>query len=246
MNNARTVILICLLAILTLMSIGWYMSRPQAQVSADDMVAGQLVPNQDTVSNDANSTVAGADPKTADSVPQSKTVKGTTVELVSAKVINTGIEVGVCYPTPDGGEWYPMPGHLFYGNYEILPDEAELLSEETADGTKMGKHCELIRYRIDDLSTITMPVRFSLLGYFAVPKEIPPCENFQLRLNTNSKAKAYGLKALCKEDGQGGISVSLNEKASSVAQDKAEEVLNEIVKGKVEGPWEFTIDQFDK
>jgi hypothetical protein len=60
----------------------------------------------------------------------SKTKNDITVEITSAKAISTGMEIGICYTAPDNGEWRPMPGHLFYGSYEVYPDEIEFASDE--------------------------------------------------------------------------------------------------------------------
>jgi len=237
--NLSAKIIIALLLVTAVFSVSWYISRPQSPALAAKTNVEQPVTIQDEAQSIPTDQFVSI-------FPLSQTVNGIAVELMSARLIDTGIEIGVCYPTPDGGEWYPVPGHLFYDTYEVLPDEAELLSEQLADGVKMGRHCELIRYRIDDLTTVTLPIRISFLGYWAVPREIPPCENFRQRLETSPKAKAYGLKAKCTEDGQGGISVVLLSKASSVAKGEAQKALDEIVKGEITGPWEFVIYELEK
>lgn len=230
---------IVLLAIAAIGSIVWYASQPQSKALADTTNIQQPVKSQETPASDLISQVTSG-------MPKLQTVNGTTVELSSVKKIETGIEVGICYPTPDGGDWYPTAGALSYSTYEILPDEFEFISEQKADGIHTGRRCALIRYRIDEMENITTPIQFTLLGYWAVPKELPPCENLQQRLNTNPRAKSYGLKAKCSYDDQTGLSVALSGKASSIAQDKAQQVLDEIVKGEVNGPWEFTITELEK
>lgn len=229
--------LVGILAVTTVLSIGWYVSRPQSQALA--------VNNSQPEAVQANLTTNPVESdKQADI--RTKTVNGITVEITSAKLIETGIEVGVCYSTPDGGDWYPLPGSISFSTYEILPDEFEFTSEEKADGKKLGERCALIRYRADDLSNISTPIQFSLTGLLAVPKELPPCEDLQQRLNTSPKAQALGLKAKCSYDEQTGISVMLSEKAASVAREKAQQVLDEIVKREVDGPWEFLITEMEK
>lgn len=229
--------LVGILAVATVLSIGWYVSRPQSQalaVNNNQPEAVQAAVTTHRVESDQQADI------------RTKTVNGITVEIISAKLIETGIEVGVCYSTPDGGDWYPLPGSISYSTYEILPDEFEFTSEEKANGKKLGERCVLIYYRMDELSNISAPIQFSLTGLSAVPKELPPCEDLQHRLSTSPKAQAYGLKAHCSYDEHEGISVTLVEKASSVAQDKAQQTLDEIVKGEVEGPWEFLITEIDK
>lgn len=231
-------LLVGILTVTTVLSIGWYVSRPQSQALA---VNNNQQPEaiQITVATNPVESDKQADMRT-------KTVNGITVEIISAKLIETGIEVGICYSTPDGGDWYTMPGPLSYGLYEVLPDEAEFISEEKANRKNMGRRCESIRYRIDDLDTLTMPLQFTISGFWAVPRELPPCENFQQRLDTNPQARALGLKAKCSYDEQAGISVMLAEKAASVAREKAQQVLDGIVTGEVNGPWEFLITELDK
>lgn len=229
--------LVGILAVAAVLSIGWYVSHPQSQALAVNNSQPEAV--KATVTTNRVESDKQADTRT-------KTVNGITVEIISTKLIETGIEVGVCYTTPDAGDWYTIPGSVSYSVYEILPDEAEFISEEKADGKNMGRRCESIRYRIDDLDTLTMPLQFTISGFWAVPRELPPCENFQQRLDTNPKAQALGLKAKCSYDEQTGISITLTERAASVAREKAQQVLEEIVTGEVKGPWEFLITEIDK
>jgi len=238
-STLSTGLAIALMVVTTIGSIVWYASQPQSKVLADTTKIQQLVTSQEIPSNNSIS-------QAASTIPQLQTINGVTIELTSVKQTETGIEIGICYPTPDDGDWYPTPGHIYYSTYEVLPDEFEFISEQKADGINTGRRCVLIRYRIDEMESITTPMQFTLLDYWAVPREMPPCENLQQRLNTNPKAKAYGLKAKCSSDEQGGMSVTLSDKASSVAQDKAQLVLDEIVNGIVNGPWEFTITELEK
>jgi len=176
-----------------------------------------------------------------------KTENDITVEITSTKVISTGVEIGICYTTLDGGEWYPMPGHLFFGIYEVYPYEYELTSEILADGKKTGTRCALIRYRIDDLNTFTTPVEFSILKFDAPGREMyTPCQELQQRLDTNPKANAYGLKAKCVENSDGTISATLLDHATSVSNDNAKQALDKIAKAEVVGPWEFTINEIER
>jgi hypothetical protein len=233
-------LIMVLLIVTTLGSIGWYIARPQSKALANNANIQLSVPKQDL--NEPSKLAAQVENR----LPKSQTLNGITVELTSAKMIRTGIQIGICYPTPDNGDWYPTPGNLTYGTYEIPPDEFEFTSEVKADGVNTGKRCVLIRYRIDEMENITTPMQVALTGYWAVPRELPPCENLMQRISTNPKAQAYGLKAKCSYDEQTGISVTLSEKAFSIAQDKAQQALDEIVKGEVNGPWLFTINEIEK
>ena len=231
------ILLVGILAIGVVLSVGWYAASPQSRAlavsdSQSDTVQASTITNRVQASNQTDT--------------KAKTVNGITVRVTSVKRIETGIEVGVCYATPDGGDWYPLPGNLSYSTYETRPDEFEFTSEVKADGKKMGERCVLIRYRVEEPSNISTPIKFSLTGLSAIPRELPPCEDLQQRLSTSPKAQAYGLKARCSYDAQGGLSVTLIEKTSSVTQAQAQQALDEMVKGEINGPWEFLITQIDQ
>ena len=178
----------------------------------------------------------------------SETVNEIKVEITSAKVISTGVEIGVCYTAPDNGEWRPMPGHLFYGEYEVYPDEIQFLEGEIiADGKNIGTRCALIRYRIEDLNALVTPIKFSIVQFYAAGREMyTPCQEFQQKLDSNPKARAHSLKANCTETGGGNISVTLVEHDKSVTRDQASKTLDEIAKGEVIGPWEFMINEIER
>ena len=239
-NNKYIVIAITTLLILTtIMAIGFYASRPQASAGASNNVIEQSLPNQSESVN--------IHPQVASKEVLLKTVNDIKVEITSAKVIDTGVEIGVCYATPDGGDWYPTPGHLYYGTYDIYPDQYGFTTEEKANGNKQGKRCVLVYYRIDDLETITTPIEFSIDDFEARPLEMfSACQNFQERLATSPTAKAYGLRAKCTENSDGSFSVKLDDHASSVARENANKVLDEIAQGIVRGPWVFTINQIER
>ena len=237
-KNFTTGLILILLTVTTILSVVWYVSTPRSEVLANNAVAA-LPSTQQQESLTSPESLPSTE-------VQSKTVNEITVELMSTSIIETGIEVEICYTTLDGGDWYTIPGSISYSTYEILPDEVEFISEQKADGKKTGRRCEAIRYRIDEPNTITMPIKFLVSEFWAVPRELPPCENLQQRLDTNPRAKALGLKTKCSYNEQTGISVALSEKASAVAQEKAQQVLDEIIKGEVIGPWEFTITGLEK
>ncbi len=239
-NKNLAVILLCgLLVVATIASIGFYISRPQTIASASDSSAQQLSQNQNAV----------AAIPTAQSSKEilSQTVNGVTVHVTYAKVIPTGIEIGICYTELDGGDWYSVPEHLFYSTYEIYPNEAGFTAEKIADAKNLGDRCEYIRYRINDLTSITTPIQFSVSYFHAEPVEMyTSCQYFQHRLATNPKANAYGLKAYCTENSDGSIAVGLMDHAQSVSNDNAKKVLDDIASGTVNGPWQFTITTIER
>ena len=253
-SNAINHIVIALLLFVMVISVGFYFSRPQSIVLANNETAQRILPivpseNSNDVHQQtgANKPVVPVEKQNIQSEKLVNTKNDITVEVTSAKIINTGVEVGVCYTAPDGGEWYPLPGHLFFGNYEIFPDEYEFTVNIAADGIKTGKRCALVRYRVADLNTLTSPIQFSLLEIDAHGREMyTPCQELQQRLDTNPKAKAYGLKAQCNETADGNTTVTLLGNNSSVATDVARHTLDEIAKAEIVGPWEFTISKLER
>jgi hypothetical protein len=235
-NSLFLTIITGLLVVAAVASIGFYISRPQTSAAAVENVEKQISP----VNN-----IPDASSKSAYKSVLSNKVNDITVEITSAKIISTGVEIGICYTTLDGGDWYPVPGHLFYSTHDVYPDEYEFTTEQKADANNLGRRCVLVRYRVDDLSTIVAPLQFSLADLVAHPREMPACQNFQERLDTNSKAKAYGLKAKCIETADGNVAVTLVSNNNSVAKDKASKLLDDIAKGEVAGPWEFTITELE-
>ena len=169
------------------------------------------------------------------------------VEVTHAKIIATGVEVGVCYATPDSGDWYPVFQHLFFGDQEIFPDEFEFLSEERADGDRYGKRCMAVRYKIDDTGSITTPIRFGVDEIFAIPREGGACDNIQVRLDTSPKARAYGLKVKCVEFENGTqFTADLVEHDPAVDRAAAQQALDAIVQGSMTGPWTFVITEIER
>jgi hypothetical protein len=223
-----------LLVVATVSAIGFYATRPQSIVAASVGIE-QSLPNHD---QNASQQIANSG--------SSQTVNDITVEVTSTRSISTGIEVGICFTTLDGGDWYPVPGHLFYGTNEVYPDEFEFTSENKANASDLGERCALVRYVVKDAQNVTGPIQFSVINFVAHPREMPPCQDFQERLDTNAKANDYMLKAECVENSEGTISVTLASFDESVTLDEATKLLNEIANGEVPGPWEFTLDELEK
>lgn len=220
-------------------SIGFYFSQPQTNALANSEPAQQPSPQlliEPTILPTTNHSLL------------SRTKNEITVDITSTRIVDSGIEIGICYTAPDNGEWRPMPGHLIFGSYDVLPNEIEFLPEEKiADGMNTGVRCAFVRYLIEDLDAISTPIQFSLLRFYAPGREMyTPCEEVLQRLGSNPKARAYGLKARCVESSDGNISVTLVDHAASIAKDKANKTLNEIAKGEIVGPWEFIIMEVQK
>lgn len=245
-SKVINIIVVGLLILTTSISIGFYFSQPQRSALANNEPVEQVPdekPAQPVTEQDTSQQVPVKVQETL-----LKTKNDIAVEITSTKVISTGVQIGICYTAPDNGEWRPMPGHLFYGQYDIYPDEIEFLEEEKlADGKNTGTRCALVRYRIEDLNTLVTPIEFSILKFYAPGRErYTPCQELQQRLDSNPKAKAYGLKAKCVENSDGTISTTLLDHAKSVANDRAKQVLEEIAKAEIDGPWEFTIEELER
>jgi hypothetical protein len=178
--------------------------------------------------------------------PQKQIIGDVTVEVTYAKRIETGIEIGVCFTTLDDGEWYPWPGELITngGNYE--PDESGFTTEDHANAKSTGTRCSFIRYRIKDVQTDLLPIQFTMLKLIALPREMPACQNLQQRLDTNLKAQEYGITIKCTgAEQQSEMSVQLVDFNPSYTKEEVQVLLDEIVAGEVNGPWEFIIDQIE-
>lgn len=237
--KAVTILAIGLLAVAVFAAVSFYFSQPQSQALAGNAGNPQAAPiHSEPVSPPAI--------QAAKTEVLAQTVHDIKIEVTSAKIIKTGVEIGVCYTTPDNGEWYSFPGHLFYETYEIYPDEVGLVDEKQANKDNPGKRCEVVRYRINDLESISTPLHFSITEIMAIQREMySPCEEFEQRLNSNSKAHAYGLKAKCTETAEGKVAVELVGHGKSVDKDKAKKALEEIASAQVIGPWEFTINSLE-
>lgn len=122
-NKSIKIALFMLLTITTVLSVGWYMSQSQTRAAESNVEKELPISIQEQSVNQA-----GPQPSTQDMHTQ--TVNGIPVTLISVKIISTGIQVDICYSTPDGGDWYQLPGNLFYGEYVIPPDEAEIISDQ--------------------------------------------------------------------------------------------------------------------
>jgi hypothetical protein len=227
-HRVATILLVSVLLLTMAASASFYVSRLQAIALAGSQAGLQTLPEKPEVVSDTQNNI--------------------TVEMTAAKVISTGVEIGICYTTPDNGEWRPMPGHLFYGIHEVYPDEIEFLENEIlADEKTPGRRCALIRYRIDDPSALVTPIEFSILQFYAPGREMyTPCEELQQRLNTSPKAQAYRLKVECTETGDGSTSVKLVDYDPSVTEFEASQTLNEVAKAEVDGLWKFTIDELER
>lgn len=244
--------LIVAAAMVVIAVIGFIITRPQSAPvvhSAADPASTQAQNPPVSTSTDSVQTKALSTQEIQGAGKQAlaQTVGGILVEVTSAKIIDTGVEIEVCYATQDDGDWYPIFSHLFFSTYEVYPDEFDFLTEVKADGSKYGKRCVAVRYKIEDLDAITTPIQFGIEELYAVPREGHACERLQERLDTNPKAKAYGLKVKCSEvESSTQLSVELVDYDKVMDKDEAKKVLDDIVQGSFTGPWTFSINEIQK
>jgi hypothetical protein len=225
-----------ILPVLALLSVIFYLSSPKPIVKAENNASTQIEVSTGTPTHQ-NSQAMNSD-------TLSQTIGDITVEITYAKIIPSGVEIGLCYATPDGGDWYPGPGALQINSQNILPDEAGFTSEIAADGTNMGKRCGFIRYRVENLTNSDASLNFVLKDIHAIPREMPACQNLQQRIDTNPKAVKLGLKISCDDDGEQIISTKIIAYDSSFTSNEAQTELNMILLGSVNGPWEFSINTY--
>lgn len=234
-QKTKSILIVAFFAVTSILSIIWYMSQPQAKASAG------------TITNTTSPIVKAENSSQTEiqnvAFPLSSTVNDKTVEVEFAKIKGGTLEIGVCYPTPDNGDWYPTPGSITYGNYEILPNEFEFTREVKADGKSEGSRCATIRYLLENTEKLSVPVKFTLIGFWAVPRETSACANFEQRFSTNIQARAANLEAKCSENDNGEIAVSLTNYDKSLQADEAQLILDEIIQGEYIGNWEFTINE---
>lgn len=235
-KNIASILILIFFSITAIASILWYSSQPQTQASAE--TSNLISVNQIEVTEQVETK--------KDFFPLFSVVNDITVEVEFAKISEKKLEIGVCYPIPDNGDWYPTPGSVTYGAYEIFPDEAEFTSEIKADGVSEGKRCATIRYLVEDVEKVTSPINFTLIGFWAIPRETSPCKNFEQRFETNWKAQSAKLVAKCTENDNGDFSVSLVDYDKSLKSEEAQSILDEIVTGEYIGNWQFTISELTK
>jgi hypothetical protein len=241
-SRVASVIVISIISLAIIVATSIYSSRPQTIALASG------APNPTAPLPATQPVEQVAVPPTENLEILSATQNNITVEVTSAQVGDTGVEVSICYTVLDNGEWRPMPGHLFYDKYEVFPDEIQFLENEIlADGKNTGTRCALIRYRIDGLNTLTTPITFSMLQFYAPGREMySPCEELQQRLDTNPQAQAYGLKVSCEENADGSTKVTLVGNNALATIEEAQKALDTIASAEISGNWEFTITDIKK
>jgi hypothetical protein len=217
----------------------FYFSKGKTSVKAEDK-ATQVPSLSEVILATSTETVKNP-------INLSQTVGDVTVTVKYAKVIPTGIEIGICYTTLDGGEWYSMPDPIKVDSKEIKPDESGFTNETLATANTTGERCEFIRYKLAGSDTISTLIGFSIKALDAEPREMySPCQEVQQRIDTSPKAQAAGVKMNCTENADGQAVAELSGFNPTFSREEAQQILDQIVGQMVNGPWVFTIDKLEK
>lgn len=233
------ILITLILLVTTLVSFVFYLSRIRSEVKAEGK-ENQSMSQFDIVSVTPTKTVENP-------LNISQTVGDITVTVKYAKVIPTGVEIGICFTTIDGGEWYFSSGPLLLNGKEIKPDQFGFTTEIIADASKTGERCGFVQYLTDGTATNDQPIGYSVSFLHSPAREMfTPCLELQQRIDTSSKAQAAGVKIKCAENTDGKPEVQLTDFNPSSSQEIAQQILDQIVENIVPGPWEFTIDKIEK
>ncbi|MFO7583242.1 MAG: hypothetical protein R6W69_00820 [Anaerolineales bacterium] len=157
------------------------------------------------------------------------------------------VEIGICYTTLDGGEWYPAAEHLYYGKHKVWISEFEFMEgEKYASSTSTGVRCAHLRYLIEDVDSVTLPMKFSIEEFYAPGREVnSPCQEIQQRWRTNPLAQEYGMKISCQDDFAKGPTVTLDDYSKSVSREDVQWVFNMLTTAEVPGQWEFVLTEIE-
>lgn len=238
-NRVLNTVISSALVLTTVFSVVFYFSRIKSNVKADDQKPPTAV--------QSDLLLATATKTTENPLNLSQTVEDITVTVKYAKVIPTGVEIGICYTTVDGGEWYFSSGPLLLNGKEIKPDQFGFTTEIIADASKTGERCGFVQYLTDGAATNDQPIGYSVSFLHSPAREMfTPCQELQQRIDTSSKAQAAGVKIKCAENTDGKPEVQLTDFNPSSSQETAQQILDQIVDNIVPGPWVFTIDKIEK
>lgn len=232
------IIITSIIIVTTLVSFVFYLSRIKTEVKAEGKENPSL----------SQSDIGSVTPTkiVEDPLNLSQTIGDITITVKYAKVIPTGVEIGICYTTIDGGEWYFASGPLLLNGKEIKPDQFGFTTEIIADASKTGERCGFVQYLTDGTATNDQPIGYSVSFLHSPAREMyTPCQELQQRIDTSSKAQAAGVKIKCTENIDGKPEVQLTDFNPSSSQETAQQILDQIVENIVPGPWEFTIDKIE-
>jgi len=239
-NHKNFKIILIVLTITSIFSVGFYLSRIQYKTNAESIHPQNYIELIDSTQ------IPTLQPE--NNINLQQTVNDISVTVTYAKIIPSGIEIGTCFTTPDGGEWNPGPGPIVLSDGKtISPDEFGTIRETQADSRQMGEMCNFIKYRVEDLSSISIPFKVAIKFLHSPAREMySACENLQHRLNTSPKAYGSEIKMECKETTDQLVSPTVIGHASTISQEEAQAILDEMAGNIIYGPWEFTINSIQK
>jgi hypothetical protein len=170
-------------------------------------------------------------------------VDGIRIEVKQVVFYDKGIQVTVCYPLFDSGEWNIKPEPLIIGSEKHLPDERELISSEPASAEKQGNACVHIRYLIVDKSKVTTPIYFTVSELFVTPREMDPCEELKKRQATNMLAQQAGIEIQCTQGEEWKPNIQVVNSKVSLEDENSKLSTEQLSEWNVDGPWKFTINE---
>lgn len=233
--------------VIILMAIGVYSSRKPVEkaVANNPISVYDLQPTVNNLPDSSIQTDLNKDPliNIKETSELSQIGNGIEITVKNVTFYDKGIQVTVCYPLFDSGEWNIKPEPLVFGSERILPDERELISSEPASAEKQGNACVHIRYLIEDKSKVTTPIYFTVSELFITPREMDPCEELKIRQATNMMAQQAGIEMQCTQGEEWKPDIQVANSKASLEDENSKLAIEQLSEWKVDGPWEFTINE---
>ncbi|MBQ6517891.1 MAG: hypothetical protein IJI14_04170 [Anaerolineaceae bacterium] len=206
-------------------------------------------------------------PQPDDPVLFSQTVNGVTIDLVGLDYVtvplarlylnpdlegeSSFVQLGLCYPLPDDGEWNIVPGEFMIGDAGVWGASGGFGGKVPATAEAPGRQCSFMRFPVDGLSidpedTLSFVVR----EMRAAPREGSPCKDILHRFETNAAAQALGITLQCEDNVtdewiRGPKDYILTVDTFDSTRWTREEIQSEIeriLEPNIPGPWQFEIE----
>ena len=167
----------------------------------------------------------------------------------------TLLQLGICFKTPDDGDWFILPGDSRLGEQEFFP--FSFIPEKIIRASKdaQGEICGQLQY---DLTNVQMTdndsISLVISELYAAPREGSPCDDILHRYETNLEAQKMNLHLSCvdkyeSDDIRSDIDYILTAESFNESTDSIETIQKEIEKilsPHVEGNWTFYIDNISE
>lgn len=170
-------------------------------------------------------------------------VNGVRIEVKGASVVNSQMEISVCFPLLDWGEWMIQPEPLRMGSYIILPNEFETITSEPATAEKPGSECAIVRYLLDDKTRISSPIFFTISDFAVTPHEMDACEEITRRVATNMLARQTGLVLDCTPGDEWKPKITVISSTVPLDNEQTQQALSQLRDWHVAGSWKFKIHE---